>query len=160
MRTLVTCSEGALLLVVVLEPPLFVVAPPVACVPPGFAAVAGSGWAASRHSNAATVVAAPNLDRLWARVLAKTSRLLRAEPPTGQTGNGPVSDWRTPTLSTMARKPRDGMEVAPRGLHQPQRKPTGLGVGGSGLVGNPAGGSGRLKPVGATSLGASAWKID
>ncbi len=43
MRTLVTCSEGALPFVVLEAPLLVVVVPPAACVPPGFAAVAESG---------------------------------------------------------------------------------------------------------------------
>src|ERR1700683_5128845 len=112
MRTLVTCDDALLLLVALGPPLLVVVVPPAACVPPGLDAIAGSAREASRHS-AATAVAAMSLDRLWAPVLAKTSELLRAEPPSGRVGENPQPDRRPPTLSTMACKPRDATDVPP-----------------------------------------------
>jgi len=80
MRTLSTCSDGALALALELssvllaaEPPVLVVeVPPAACVPPASAAPAGSGYAPSTHSASVTAAAATNLERLRLRLLAKT----------------------------------------------------------------------------------------
>jgi len=77
-------------------------------------------------------------------------------------GRDTVPDRRPPTLSAMDRQTEwwhgSCAAAAAHGApaaRQPQRKPLALGAGSSGLDGRLAGGSGRLKPVGATSLGAS-----
>jgi len=112
MRTLVTCSEGAVVRLAVDVPPAFDLAlpllVPLACgglelgglappadVPPAFAAVADRGAQASAHADSASAAVAratPNgahRVRLWVRVLAKTkkSSLAKNHPPTGA-GNG------------------------------------------------------------------------
>ena len=115
---------------------------PAAAVPPGLTARAAPGWPPKAHTSSATTETEANVRRLWALVLAKRtpSRRKTIAPLGGR------------DLSRCACANR----TAGRKLRQLQRNPSGAGDGASGLDGRPAGGSGRLKPVGATSLGASA----
>ena len=153
IRTDVTCGLAVVLGEV--EPfaplvPVGTVVPAGGAVPPAPPAAADArGMTASAHSNAAATVTRVSLDRLWANVPVKRNipsrrRFLRLAR-------------RRQRLAAMPRKPIRGTEVA---FAQAQRKPTAEGDGGSGLEGSPAGVSGRLKPVGATSFGASPWNSE
>jgi hypothetical protein len=124
-----------------------VVAGAVPPAPP--AAAAAARGMPSAHSNAAATVTSVSLDRLWANVPVKRISL--------RAGRFTQLARRRQRLAAMPRKPIDETEVA---FAQPQRKPTAEGDGASGLEGSPAGVSGRLKGVGATSFGASAWNSE
>jgi hypothetical protein len=153
IRTVVTCGLAAVLEDVELPAPLVTVGtvvPAGGAVPPApEAPAAARGMAPNAHSNAAATVTRVSLDCLWANVPVKRNSL--------RAGRSARLARRRQRLAALPRKPIRGTEVA---FVQPQRKPTAEGDGASGLEGSPAGVSGRLKPVGATSFGASEWNSE
>src|SRR5437588_3348263 len=175
MRTEVTCALGGCAAEVpalrdrplpVAAVPLPPLTPPASAPPgpvPGLAgaadaaeaepAMAPSSAAVMTDASAAASAAARISCGLCARVLAIGS--LRAGCSLHPMAASEVSGyaWQNTICASEVACP-----AARRA--QPQRKPAGAATGCSGLEGRPAGVSGRLNPVGATSLGASAWNSE
>jgi len=162
MRTLRTCRLALPVAPPPLDALLVPLAPPPAegdAVPPAPAAPA-PGASASKEPATAAI---KDAHRLCARVLAttipsrRTDSCQRRGTRALRLGEGrPYWLWRSNLATPPKLRSRLGqLEPRPSGSSR-QRKPDGAGAAASGLDGSPGAGCGRLKPVGATSLGASA----
>src|SRR5262249_41653976 len=121
---------------------------------PRAVAVAASGGVAPMLASAATITAERNLDRLYAPLLAKERPSWPGDSPrptNSAPGDSPGPAGGVRAYRSALENPSRGRKVA----SQPQRNPTGVGAGASGLAGSPVGVAGRLNGAGATSLGAS-----
>ena len=146
-------------------PPAFVLGaapPPGALAPPGLA-LAASADAPPKALGASTPNARPPTARTpRANARSRTAAAATDHESLGGACARQCNSWSLLPETAATDLSRYDCANRPAGgkLRQPQRKPRAEGVGASGLEGRSAGGSGRLKPAGATSLGASAWNSE